>query len=66
MAIVVDGIGDQLFAGSAFASNHHGGIASGHLGDHLKDFAHLVAVADNIRNPIFAFQFISKPSIFFF
>jgi hypothetical protein len=61
MAVVVDGVGHQFLAGAAFPPDQDGGIAFGHLGDHLEDFPHLVAVADNVGNAVLVLQLLQEP-----
>ena len=46
--MVMDGVGDQLFPGAAFAAYQHGGVPARDLTDHLHDLAHRRALADHI------------------
>ena len=46
--MVMDGVGDQLFPGAAFAAHQHGGVPARNLADHLHDLAHRRALADHM------------------
>jgi len=59
------GVGNKFLAGTAFSANKHRSVAFGNLRNHLIDFTHFVAVADNIGNAISIFQFVSKSYILF-
>ena len=47
-AVAMDGAGDQLLAGAAFAGDEHAGIARGHQSDALEDVLHRRTAADNL------------------
>ncbi len=64
-AVVVDRVGHQFLTCAALSANQYRGIALGHLGDHLKDLPHLVAVPDDIGNAVLIGKLLSKPLIFF-
>src|SRR6267143_5738921 len=44
----MDGLGDEFFAGSAFAADEHRRARGSDLGDEVEQSVHLVALADDI------------------
>jgi hypothetical protein len=64
VAVVMNGVGHQFFSGAAFPANQDGGVAAGHLADHLEHFSHLVAVADNVVDAVLVFQFVPQALVF--
>ena len=44
----VDGLGDQLLAGAAFALDQHGGAAGGDLGDEVEEAQHRLALPNDV------------------
>ena len=65
MAAVVNRVGNQFFAGPAFAPNQNGCIALANLRDHLKNLTHFIAVAHNIADTVFVFENVLQPPVLF-
>src|SRR5512134_3463849 len=60
----MNGVGHQLFSGTAFPPDENGHIGVRNPLNHLKDFSHLVACADNVVETVSLFQFFLKSDIF--
>jgi hypothetical protein len=60
----MDGVGHQFLSGAALPADQYGGVAAGHLADHLEHFTHLVAVADNVVDAVLVFQFVPQALVF--
>jgi hypothetical protein len=48
----VDGVRDQLFAGTGLAAEQHRGVGPGHLRNLLVDVLHRPAAADDAREVV--------------
>ena len=54
---IVDGVGYQLLPGPRFPLDQDGRVRTGDLVDHLEQGEHLVAVANDVVQPLAALQF---------
>ena len=63
--VEVNGVGHQLLTGTTLTPEEDSSIAAADLGNHLKDLPHLVAVANDIGDAVFACQLLLQPQVFF-
>src|SRR5688500_19034672 len=64
VAIGVDGFGNKLLACSALALNEDSASTLGHLSDQIKDLQHLLALADDVGEPIALFESLFEFAVF--
>ena len=57
-------LGDQLFAGSAFAGDQNGGARRCNLSDEIEQRQHLVALADDVGKVVALFQRALELNVF--
>ena len=62
----VNGFGDQLLAGSAFALDEHGGAAGGHLAHQIEYAEHGLALADDVFKVVALLERPLELDVFFF
>ena len=62
----VDGLGDELLAGAAFALDENGGAAGRDLGNEIEDLEHDLAFADDVGEVVALLEGALELEIFFF
>ncbi len=62
----VDGLGDELLAGAAFALDEDGGAAGRDLGDEVEDAQHGLALADDVGEVVALLEGALELEVFFF
>jgi len=60
----VNGVCHQFFSGAAFAADENGDIGVRNPSNHLKNFRHLVACAQNVVEAVSLLQFFLKRDVF--
>jgi hypothetical protein len=58
LAVVVDGVGDELLAGAVLALDQDVGLARRHALDQLEELLHLLAAADDVGELVLVLQLL--------
>ena len=61
----MNGLGDQFFAGAAFAVDEDGGARRGDLGHEVEDGEHFFAFADDVREIVALLEGALELDVFF-